>query len=72
MANNEEKTVKEVLDLVYDALKEKGYNPIDQITGYLASEDPAYITPNRGARRMIIRFDRDEYLAELLKSYFDR
>lgn len=53
MENNGPKTVKEVLELVYDALEEKGYNPIDQITGYLLSEDPAYITPNRKARYWI-------------------
>lgn len=72
MENNEPKTVKEVLELVYDALEEKGYNPIDQITGYLLSEDPAYITPNRGARRWIGKFNQDEYLGELLKSYLNK
>ncbi len=64
------KTAKEALDLAYDALKEKGYNPIDQLTGYILSGDPSYITNNRKAKQMMMRFDRDEYMEELLNHYF--
>ena len=72
MEKYEPKTIKEVLELVYDALEEKAYNPIAQITGYLLSEDPAYITTNRGARRWIGKFNKDEYMEELLRSYLNK
>lgn len=61
-----------VLNKVSKALEEKGYNPINQIVGYLLSGDPAYITSYKDARTMIRTIDRDEILEELLKSYLDR
>ena len=54
---------------VYDALREKGYNPIDQMVGYLLSQDPTYITSYKGARSTICKIDRDELLQALLKEY---
>lgn len=54
---------------VYDSLKEKGYNPISQIVGYILSEDPTYITTHNNARSLIRRIDRDELLQALVKSY---
>ena len=59
------------LQKVYDALKYKGYNPINQIVGYLLSEDPTYITTHDNARSLIRKIDRDELLQELLKSYLE-
>ena len=61
--------MKEVLTTVYGALVEKGYNPINQIVGYILSEDPTYITTHNHARRLIRRIDRDELLQELVKNY---
>jgi len=58
-----------ILSSVYDALSEKGYNPINQIVGYILSEDPTYITNYKGARSLICRIDRDELLHELVISY---
>ena len=60
---------KDTLQAVYNALKEKGYNPTSQIVGYILSEDPTYITNHQGARGMIRRLDRDELLQSLLKHY---
>lgn len=54
---------------VYDALTEKGYNPISQIVGYILSEDPTYITTHKNARSLIRKIDRDELLKELVKTY---
>ena len=54
---------------VYNALKEKGYNPISQIVGYILSEDPTYITTHNNARSLIRRLDRDELLQALVKNY---
>jgi uncharacterized protein (UPF0297 family) len=62
-------STKQTLRLVYDALNEKGYNPINQIVGYLLSEDPTYITSYNNARTMIAKLDRDEVLQELVKCY---
>ncbi|MEG2597372.1 MAG: IreB family regulatory phosphoprotein, partial [Oscillospiraceae bacterium] len=53
----------------YDALKQKGYNPISQIVGYILSEDPTYITTHNNARSLIRKLDRDELLQEIVKSY---
>ena len=64
--NNE---MKEILQTVYAALKEKGYNPVNQIVGYLLTEDPTYITNYNGARSMICKLDRDELLQELVRDY---
>ena len=62
---------KTILTEVYDALKEKGYNPINQIVGYILSEDPTYITTHNNARSLIRRIDRDELLQVLVQSYLD-
>ena len=58
-----------ILLTVYDALKEKGYNPISQIVGYILSEDPTYITTHNNARSLIRRIDRDELLKAMVRSY---
>ena len=63
--------IKRTLTDVYDSLKEKGYNPINQIVGYILSEDPTYITNHNNARALIRRIDRDELLQILVKSYLD-
>jgi len=60
---------QDILHQVYDALVEKGYNPINQLVGYLLSGDPAYITSHGNARNLIRRLERDELLEELVKSY---
>ena len=61
--------IKEAMIKVYDALKQKGYNPINQIVGYILSEDPTYITTYNNARSLIRHIDRDELLQVLVKSY---
>ncbi|MEI3246199.1 MAG: IreB family regulatory phosphoprotein [Lachnospiraceae bacterium] len=61
--------VKEVLEVVYNAMDEKGYNPVNQIVGYIMSGDPTYITSYKGARSMIMKVERDELVEELLKEY---
>ena len=68
---NDEKEIemKKTLMLVYDALTKKGYNPVNQIVGYILSEDPTYITTYNNARSLIRHIDRDELLQALLKSY---
>lgn len=68
---DKEYEIKEVLTSVYDALKEKGYNPINQIVGYILSEDPTYITTYNNARSLIRKLDRDELLQTLVKSYLN-
>ena len=70
--NNEQKSVSDMLHLVYDALDEKGYNPTNQIVGYLLSGDPAYIPRHNDARNLIRRFERDEVLEELLENYLKK
>ena len=64
--------IKEILSSVYNALLVKGYNPINQLVGYIVSEDPTYITHYNGARSLITRIDRDELLQELLLSYLGK
>ena len=64
--------MKEILSTVYNALLVKGYNPINQLVGYILSEDPTYVTNYNGARSLITRLDRDELLQELLRSYLGR
>jgi len=64
-----ENDTREVLSAVYDALRQKGYNPVNQIVGYILSEDPTYITNYNNARSLICRLDRDELLQELLTFY---
>ncbi len=61
--------VKVVLATVYEALTEKGYNPVNQIVGYIMSGDPTYITSHRGARSLIMKVERDELVEELLTEY---
>lgn len=62
---------KEILKKVYEALKEKGYNPINQIVGYILSGDPTYITSHNGARNLIRQIERDELLEKLVKNYIN-
>jgi len=64
-----EQEMKDILLTVYSALREKGYDPVNQIVGYLLSEDPTYITNHRNARALIRRIDRDELLQELVRDY---
>ena len=61
--------MRRILRTVFDALQEKGYNPINQIVGYLLTEDPTYITNYNNARSMICKLDRDELLQELVRCY---
>jgi len=63
--------VSQVLKLVYEALSEKGYNPVNQIVGYVMSGDPTYITSHKSARSLIMKVERDEILEELLSYYID-
>ena len=69
VADDKEVQMRRTLSEVYDALKEKGYNPISQIVGYILSEDPTYITTHKNARSLIRRVDRDELLQELVRHY---
>lgn len=64
-----EQEIRRILTEVYDALKEKGYNPINQIVGYILSEDPTYITTHNNARNLIRRIDRDTLLQSLVRYY---
>ncbi len=59
----------DVLEHVYESLKQKGYNPVSQIVGYIMSGDPTYITSYNGARSLIMKVERDELVEEMLKSY---
>jgi uncharacterized protein (UPF0297 family) len=70
---DDKQNMRQVLRNVFDALNEKGYNPINQIVGYLLTEDPTYITNYNNARTMICKLDRDELLQELVRCYlFDK
>ncbi|MBE5887854.1 MAG: IreB family regulatory phosphoprotein [Lachnospiraceae bacterium] len=64
-----EMQVKDVLNVVLAAMKEKGYNPVNQIVGYIMSGDPTYITSHNNARSLIMKVERDELVEEILKSY---
>ena len=64
--------MREILSSVYNSLMVKGYNPINQIVGYILSEDPTYISNYNNARTLICRIDRDELMQELLKNYLDK
>ena len=64
--------IREILSSVYDSLVLKGYNPINQLVGYILSEDPTYITNYNNARSLICRIDRDELLEELVRSYLEK
>lgn len=63
--------VKDILEAVYIALTEKGYNPVSQIVGYIMSGDPTYVTSYKNARYLIMKVERDELLEEILKNYID-
>ena len=63
--------VKDVLNVVYNAMAEKGYNPVNQIVGYIMSGDPTYITSYKNARSMIMKVERDELVEELVRVYVD-
>ena len=65
------KDSKDIFEIVYKALKEKGYNPVNQIVGYIMSGDPTYITSFNGARSLIMKVERDELVEELLKAYIE-
>ena len=69
LGDEREQKMRMILTQVYDALREKGYNPINQIVGYILSEDPTYITTHMGARSLIRKIDRDELLQALVKNY---
>lgn len=60
---------RKVLEVIYEALIERGYNPVNQIVGYIMSGDPTYITSHMGARSLIMKVERDELVEELLKAY---
>ena len=69
LGDDKEQEMKKILTTVYDALQEKGYNPINQIVGYILSEDPTYITNHNNARTLIRKIDRDELLQVLVRRY---
>lgn len=62
---------KDILEIVYKALVEKGYNPVNQIVGYIMSGDPTYITSYNGARSLIMKMERDELVEEMFKTYIE-
>ena len=64
-----EMQVKDILTIVYEALTEKGYNPVNQIVGYIMSGDPTYITSHNNARSLIMKVERDEIVEEILQAY---
>ena len=68
---DKDQQMKQVLTAVYDALREKGYNPINQIVGYILSEDPTYITTPNNARSLIRKIDRDELLRAMVRCYLN-
>jgi len=67
--SDDKENMRRILRNVYEALTEKGYNPVNQIVGYLLSEDPTYITNHNNARSLICKLDRDEFLQELVRHY---
>lgn len=70
--SDQEIRVLEVLQLVYQAMTEKGYDPVNQIVGYIMSGDPTYITSHKGARSLIMKVERDELVEELLRVYVEK
>ncbi len=72
VSEEKDREIREVLTIVYQALEEKGYNPVNQIVGYILSEDPTYITNHNHARTIIRKIDRDELLQALLKHYLGK
>ena len=71
LGEDKEQEMKQILTTVYDALREKGYNPINQIVGYIMSGDPTYITSYKSARSLIMKVERDEILEELMENYIE-
>ena len=69
--DDKDQQIKQVMMQVYRALEEKGYNPVNQLVGYILSEDPTYITTHNGARSLIRKVDRDDLLQALLRNYLD-
>lgn len=69
--DEKDREIHEILQEVYEALKEKGYNPVNQLVGYILSEDPTYITTYRNARSLIRKLDRDDLLQALVRNYLD-
>ena len=69
VVSESENRVGDILTQVYQAMTEKGYNPVNQIVGYIMSGDPTYITSHKGARSLIMKVERDEVVEELLKEY---
>ena len=67
--DDKEREIRDVVQEVYDALKEKGYNPINQLVGYILSEDPTYITTYKNARSLICRVDRDVILQAMVRNF---
>ena len=70
--SDDKESMRQILRSVYEALTQKGYNPINQIVGYLLTEDPTYITNYTGARSMICKIDRDELMQTLVTEYLDQ
>lgn len=68
----EQKTIEEILTIVYDALEERGYNAIDQMVGYILSGDPSYITSHNNARNIMGRIERDDLVEELIRAYLNK
>ena len=71
VGNGTQIQAKDILEIVYQALREKGYNPVSQIVGYIMSGDPTYITSHKNARSLIMKVERDEILEELMAAYVD-
>ena len=69
VGNAQQISAKEIFDIVFHALEEKGYNPVNQIVGYIMSGDPTYVTSYNGARSLIMKIERDELVEELLSAY---
>lgn len=71
LSDDKDNEMKQILAAVYGALKEKGYNPINQIVGYILSEDPTYITTHNNARSLVRKVDRDELLRAMVRTYLN-
>ena len=69
VAVDNQENAQQVLEVIYEALMERGYNPVNQIVGYIMSGDPTYITSHKGARSLIMKVERDELVEEMLKTY---
>ena len=72
LSKTEQRTPRQILEEVYTALEERGYNPIDQIVGYLLSGDPSYITSHNNARNIIRQIDRDDLAEEIVRNFLDK